>query len=158
MVSAISMEEHMADNYDFSKQAEDMMADAQKMAQPEHVQKLMKDGIEKTREAQDKVTSAIGDASKEFETVYATAQTATQKLSEKAVENFKTNSDAVYEYANALANCGSPTDAFEVQSNFLKQQFELLNRQTKEFFELSNEVTTNVVQSAAEAAKKTTTT
>ncbi len=135
----------MSESPDFTKQSQDMM---------EHSQKLMKDGIEQTKEAFEKTASSLESASKEYENVYATAQSATRKLSEKAVENFKTNSEAVVEYANALAGCSSPSEAVEVQSKFLTKQFELMSRQTKEFFELSNEATTNVVQSATDAVKK----
>ena len=144
----------MSDTADFAKQAEDMMKKAQEIAQPEQAQKLIKDGIDKSKEAYDKATLAIRSASKDYETVVATAQSGTQKLSEKAVANIKTNSDAVFEYASALADCNSPADAMELQTNFFKKQFDLLNQQTKEFFELSNEVTANVVEKAADAAKK----
>ena len=144
----------MSDTPDFAKQAQDIMENAQKFAEPEQAQKLIKEGIEKTKEAYDKSAAAIGSAAKEYEAVFATAQSGTQKLSEKAVENFKANSDAVFKYASALADCSSPTEAVEVQSKFLKKQFELLNQQTKEFFELSNEVTASVVEKAADAAKK----
>lgn len=157
MVSESSIEEEMSDNMDFAKQAQDLMENAQKMAQPEEAQKLLKDGIEKTKEAYAKAASAIGTASKQYENVVATAQSGTQKLSEKAVANFNANSEAFFAYANALAGCGSPADAVEVQSKFVADQFERLNQQTKEYFELSSEVTTKVIEKVADAAKKAST-
>ena len=144
----------MSDTPDFAKQAQDLMENAQKMAQPEEAHKLIKEGIEKTKEAYDKSAAAIGSAAKEYEAVFATAQSGTQKLSEKAVENFNANSEAFFAYANALAGCGSPADAVEVQSKFVADQFERLNQQTKEYFELSSEVTTKVIEKVADAAKK----
>jgi len=144
----------MTDAPDFAKQAQDMMENAKKLAQPELAQKLIREGIERTKEAYDKAASSIGSASKEYGKVLTSAQSGTQKLREKALENFTANSDTVFEYASALANCKTPAEAVEVQTKFLKKEFELLNQQTKEFFELSNEVTINVFQSAAEAAKK----
>ena len=144
----------MTDTTDFTKQAQDMMATDQKMAQPEQAQEMIKDGIEKTKEAYDKAAEAMGSASKEYENVLSSAQSGTRELSEKAVENFKANSTAVFEFASALASCSSPAEAVEVQSAFVQKQFDQFNKQTKDFFELSNKVTADVVQSAAAAAKK----
>ena len=144
----------MTDTPDFAKQAEDMMATAQKLAQPEQAQKLIKNGIEQTKVAYDKAAETITSASKEYENVLSAAQSGTQELSKKAIENLTANSAAIFEYASALANCASPTEAVEVQTDFVKKQLEFFNQQTKEFFELSSKVTSDVVQSAAEAAKK----
>lgn len=58
-------------------------------------------------------------------------------LSLKSLELFQENAAAMFDYAAALGNVKSVTDAFELQSQFVRERYSTFVRQTTEVAELT---------------------
>lgn len=121
---------------------------------PENIQAMAEEGVAKSREAFDKLSTVAKDQAKVTEEVMLATQAGAKLLSTKVIENVKTNTEAAFDAAQSIARAGSVPEAMRLQAEFMQRQFALAGAQTKEFFELSTKVATQTFETVNEATMK----
>jgi len=107
-----------------------------------------KTSFAKLKEAAEEATDAIEDT-------YETARAGLVEINEKSLDLAKTNSDAVYGFAKSLLAVKTFAEALELQSTFVRQQFEAIGAQAKELQEMAGKVAADSAKPAKDAIAKT---
>ena len=107
-----------------------------------------KTSFAKLKEAAEEATDAIEDT-------YETARAGLVELNEKSLDVAKANSDAVYGFAKNLLAVKTFAEALELQSTFVRQQFETISAQAKELQEMAGKVASDTSKPAKDALAKT---
>ncbi len=107
-----------------------------------------KTSFAKLKEAAEEATDAIEDT-------YETARAGLVELNEKSLDAAKVNSDAVYGFAKSLLAVKTFAEAIELQSTFVRQQFETISAQAKELQEVAGKVASEASKPAKDAFAKT---
>jgi phasin len=107
-----------------------------------------KTSFAKLKEAAEEATDAIEDT-------YETARAGLVELNEKSLDAAKVNSDAVYGFAKSLLAVKTFAEAIELQSTFVRQQFETISAQAKELQEVAGKVAAEASKPAKDAFAKT---
>jgi len=141
-------------NDQFTRQAQDMFNAAKDARIPENVQHMAEEGVAKTREAYQKISSVAKDGAKTLEGVMLTAQDGAKILGEKVLHNTMANTEAAFDAAQAIARARSLPEAAKLQADFMQQQFAVAGAQTKEFLELSTKVCRQAFETMNAAAVK----
>ena len=92
-----------------------------------------KAGYDKIREATEEATDALEDT-------YEAARAGMVEYSGKSIEAVKTNSNAALGHAKDLLGVKTFAEAIELQSTFVRQQYEAISAQAKELQELATKV------------------
>ena len=142
-------------NNQFSKQAEEFFAAAREVKVPESVQAFAEDSIARTQDAYSKLTVVSRDASKALEQVTNVAQSNAKTIGEKVLTNFTSNTEAAFAAARDMARSKTMPEALKVQSDFFQAQMAKVGEQTREFFELSNAMTKQTLETMNASASKT---
>ena len=106
-----------------------------------------KTSFAKLKEAAEEATDAIEDT-------YETARAGLVELNGKSIDAVKANSDATYGFAKSLLAVKTFAEAIELQSSFVRQQFEAISAQAKELQEMATKVATDSAKPAKEAITK----
>ena len=141
-------------NDQFTRQAQDMFNAAKDARIPENMQAFAEDSVAKTRDAYAKINVVAKDGVKVMEDVMLTAQAGAKTFGEKVLRNTETNTEAVFEAAQAIARAKTFPEAARLQSTFFQQQFAAVGNQTKELFELSAKIAQQSFESMNAAATK----
>ncbi len=104
-------------------------------------------GFDKLREATEEATDALEDT-------YEVARAGIVEYSGKSIEAVKTNSNAALGHAKDLLGVKTFAEAIELQSTFVRQQYEVLSAQAKELQELATKVAGEASKPAKEALGK----
>ncbi|WP_333825345.1 phasin [Pinisolibacter sp.] len=107
-----------------------------------------KESFAKLKEAAEEATDAIEDT-------YETARAGLVELNEKSIDAVKANSDAAYGFAKSMLAVKTFAEAIELQSAFMRQQFEAISAQAKELQEVAGKVATDAAKPAKDAIAKT---
>jgi len=127
-------------NDQFTRQAQDMFNAAKDARIPENMQVFAEESVAKTREAYAKMATATKDGVKVVEDVVLAAHAGAKSIGEKVIENTMSNTDAVFDAAQAIARARTLPEAARLQADFMQQQFAAASSQTRELFELSSKV------------------
>lgn len=141
-------------NEQFTRQAEEMLDAAKNARIPENVQAMAEEGVTKTREAYDKISTATKDGAKVVEELMLAAQADAKAIGEKVIGLAVANTQAAFDAAQAIARARSIPEAAKLQADFFQQQFAVAGAQTKEFFELSTKVARQTFETMNSAATK----
>jgi hypothetical protein len=142
-------------NDQFTRQAQDMLAAAKEARIPENVQAFAEDSVAKTREAYTKMSVATQDGVKAMQEVMLAAQAGAKSFGEKMLHTASLNAEAVFDAAEAMAKAKTVPEMARLQATFVQQQLATASAQTKEFFELSNKIGRQTLESMNAAATKT---
>ena len=107
-----------------------------------------KDSFAKLKEAAEEATDAIEDT-------YETARAGLVELNGKSIDAVKANSDAAYGFAKSLLAVKTFAEAIELQSAFMRQQFEAISAQAKELQEVAGKVATDAAKPTKDVIAKT---
>jgi phasin len=136
-----------APNFDFSAVAQgEVPAVFREFAEKAVAQ--AKDSFAKLKEAAEEATDAIEDT-------YETARAGLVELNGKSIDAVKANSDAAYGFAKNLLAVKTFAEAIELQSAFMRQQFEAISAQAKELQEVAGKVAADTAKPAKDAFAKT---
>jgi hypothetical protein len=138
----------------FARQAEQMLNAAKEARIPENVQAFAEDSVAKSREVYAKMSTATNDGFKAMQEVMLAAQAGAQSVGEKVLANASANTEAVFDAAEAMAKAKTMPEMARLQADFLQQQMATASAQTKEFFELSNKIGRQTLESMNAAATK----
>lgn len=139
----------------FTRQAQEMLAAAKEARIPENVQAFAEDSVAKTREAYGKMTAATQDGMKAMQEIMLAAQAGAKSFGEKMLQNASENAEAAFDAAEAMAKAKTLPEVARLQATFVQQQLAAASTQTKEFFELSNKIGRQTLESMNSVASKT---
>jgi hypothetical protein len=142
-------------NDQFTRQAQEMFAAAKDARIPENVQAFAEDSVAKTREAYSKMNAAAQDSVKAMQEIMVAAQSGAKTFSEKMLHTASVNAEAAFDAAEAMAKARTMPEMARLQATFLQQQLATASAQTKEFFELSNKIGRQTLESMNAVASKT---
>ena len=142
-------------NDQFARQAQDMLAAAKEARIPENVQAFAEDSVAKTREAYTKMSTAAQDGVKAMQEIMLAAQAGAKSFGEKMLHTATLNAEAAFDAAEAMAKAKTVPEMARLQASFVQQQLATASAQTKEFFELSNKIGRQTLESMNAAATKT---
>ncbi len=104
------------------------------------------DALVQTRAAYDKLKHAAEGVTDTIETSYVSATRGFGELNQKALEGLKAHAEANFEHFKALAAAKSLPEAFSLQTDHARKQFEALSAQMKELAALAQKVVTEVTE------------
>jgi len=136
------------------RQAEQFINAAKDARIPEQFQAMAEEGVNKSREAFDKISAAAKDQAKVAEDLVLATQAGARALSAKLVDNTVVNTEAVFDAAQAIARAKTLPEATRLQAEFMQKQFAAAGAQTQELFELSTRIAKQTFESASSVATK----
>jgi phasin len=107
----------------------------------------MKDNYAKLKAAAEETTDL-------FEDTYATASTGLKDFNLKALEAARTNLNAGFDHLRELMAVKTLAEVVELQSTYLRKQFETLQGQTKELSTIAQKVATDTAGPVKEKVEK----
>ena len=107
-----------------------------------------KTSFAKLKEAAEEATDAIEDT-------YETARAGLVEINGKSLDAAKANADAAYGFAKSLLAVKTFAEAIELQSTFMRQQFEAISAQAKEIQEVAGKVAADTAKPTKDAIAKT---
>lgn len=140
---------------DFTRQTQEFFAAAKDARIPEQVQAIAEDSVAKARETYGKLTNATKDSVKVFEEAIEKAQAGAKTIGDKVLKNTESNTEAVFDAAQAIARAKTFPELVRLQTAFVQQQLSAAGAQSKELFELSTKVAQQTFESFNSAASKT---
>lgn len=140
---------------DFARQTQDFLSAAKDARIPEQVQAIAEDSVTKARETYGKFNTVAKDGAKVFEEVTVAAFAGAKSITDKVLKNTETNTEAVFDAAEAIARAKTVPEFFRLQTAFMQQQMNAAGAQSKELFELSTKVAQQTFESINSAASKT---
>ena len=141
-------------NEQIKRQAEQFMNAAKDARIPEQFQAMAEEGVNKSREAFDKISAAAKDQAKVAEDLMLASQAGARAIGAKIVDNTVNNTTAAFEAAQAIARAKTIPDATRLQAEFFQKQFALVGTQTQELFELSTRVAKQSFETVSSVATK----
>lgn len=142
-------------NDQFTRQAQDMLAAAKEARIPENVQAFAEDSVAKSREAYTKMSAAAQDGVKAMQEIVFAAQAGAKTFGDKMLHAASVNAEAAFDAAEAMARAKTVPEMARLQAIFVQQQVAAASAQTKEFFDLSNKIGRQTLESMNAAATKT---
>ena len=127
-------------NDQIRRQTEQFMNAAKDARIPEQFQAMAEEGVNKSRETFDKISSAAKDQAKVAEDMMLATQAGARAISARIVDNTVSNTTAVFDAAQAIARAKSIPEATRLQAEFMQKQIAVATAQTKELFELSTRI------------------
>jgi phasin len=140
---------------DFARQTQEFFSAAKEARIPEQVQAIAEDSVSKARESYGKLNTVAKDSVKVMEDVMVAAHAGAKSIGDKVLKNTETNTEAVFEAAQALARAKTLPELLRLQTSFVQQQMAAAGAQSKELFELSTKVAQQTFESLNTAATKT---
>ena len=110
-------------NEQIKRQAEQFMTAAKDARIPEQFQAIAEEGVNKSREAFDKISAAAKDQAKVAEDLMLATQAGARAISAKLVDNTMSNTSALFDAAQAIARAKSVPEATRLQAEFMQKQF-----------------------------------
>lgn len=139
---------------DFTRQAQEMFSAGKDSKIPENVSAFAEDAVAKSRDAYNKIATATKDNAKVVEDVVLTAQAGAKSISEKMLANTLSNTEAMFDAAQAIARAKTFPEVARLQANFWQQQFANAGVQSKELLELSSKVAKQTFETVGSATTK----
>jgi phasin len=115
-------------------------AGAAKAASPQAIREMADKGAAQVKASYDKMSAATAEASGVLKDAGATAVQGFKDSHAKVIEFARANSNAAFDYANALLAVKSPSEFLQLSTEQARKQFEVLSAQTKELAEHSQKV------------------
>ncbi len=115
-------------------------AGAAKAGSPQAVREMADKGAAQAKASYDKMSAATAEASGVLKVAGETAVQGLKDSNAKVIEFARTNSNAAFDYANALLAVKSPSEFIQLSTEQARKQFEVLSAQSNELAEHSQKV------------------
>ena len=109
---------------------------------PEMFREMAEKSVEQAKENYARMRTAAEEATDMVEDSYLTATRGAAEFNTKAIDALRTNVNSSFDYARELLMAKSFSDALELSATHMRQQFEALSEQAKEFSALAQKVAT----------------
>jgi len=123
---------------------------------PEIVREMAEKTVAQAKVNYDKMRSAAEEATDVLEDTYETTRKGMIELNMKALDTAKENTDATFSFIKTVMAAKSVSEAIELQTAFVRKQFETLTGQAKEFQEFTTKLATETGAPLKEAFAKAT--
>ena len=120
--------------------------DLPRMEVPAAFREFAEKGVAQTKDAYEKFKAVAEENTQMLETVYATASKGSTEYGLKMIEAARANTDAMFNYVEALFGVKSPSDFVELSTKHAREQFETLTGQSKELAGLAQKVATETAE------------
>jgi phasin len=107
----------------------------------------VKDGYAKLKAAAEETTDLIEDT-------YATASAGVKDFNLKALENARSNVNSSFDHARDLLGAKTLAEVIELQSTYLRKQFETFQGQAKDLSSIAQKTATAAVEPVKEKVEK----
>ena len=107
----------------------------------------VKDGYAKMKVAAEETTDLIEDT-------YATASAGVKDFNMKALESARTNMNASFDHARDLMGAKTLAEVIELQSAYLRKQFEAVQTQVKDLSTIAQKTATDTAEPVKEKVEK----
>ncbi len=111
-----------------------------KLGTPQAMREMAEKGTAQAKASYEKMSAATAEASSVMQKASATAAQGFKDSNAKVLEFARTNSNAAFDYANALLGVKSPSEFIEMSTEQARKQFEVLSAQSKELTALGQKV------------------
>jgi phasin len=120
--------------------------DMPKMEVPAAFREFAEKGIAQSKDAYEKFKAVAEENTAMLETVYTTASKGSTDYGLKVIEIARTNTDAMFDYVEAMFGVKSPSEFVELSTKHAREQFETLSGQGKELAGLAQKVATETAE------------
>jgi len=120
--------------------------DMPKLEIPAAFREFAEKGVAQTKDAYEKFKAAAEENTEMLETVYTTASKGTTEYGLKVIEVARANTDAMFDYVEALFGVKSASEFVEVSTKHAREHFETLTGQGKELAGLAQKVATETAE------------
>jgi phasin len=110
------------------------------MEVPEVFREMAEKGVEQAKDGYARLRSAAEDATDMVEDTYLHATRGATEFNLKAIEALRTNVNSSFDFAREMLAAKSLSEAVELSTTHMRQQFEALTAQAKEFSALAQKV------------------
>lgn len=130
--------------------------DVSKLELPEMVRELAEKSVTQTKEAYDNVKNAAEEATDMMEDTYEATRKGIVEMNLKLIDQAQANTDRAFAFAKELVSAKSFSDAIELQTRFVREQFESFTTQAKDFQAMSTQIANETAQPIKEVWQRTT--
>ena len=131
---------------------EDIMAMSVEV--PAAVREFAEKGLEQGKENYAKLKAVAEDANGAVEDTFATATKGMTDFSLRAIDMVKDNADASFDFCKSLFGVKTVSEVIELQTGFVRTQYEAAVSQSKELTEFANDLTQKTFKPLADNAQK----
>ena len=103
-------------------------------------------GVAQVMDTNAKARAACEQAADLLENAYATVAKGAQDYNLKLIEMARTNTRAVFDYANELLAVKSPSEFIELSTARMRDQLDIVSAQNNELFALAQKVAADVAE------------
>jgi phasin len=120
--------------------------DLPKMEVPAVFREFAEKGVAQTKLNYEKFKAVAEENTEMLETVYSTASKGGTDYGLKMIEIARTNTDAMFNYVEAMFGVKSPSEFAELSTKYAREQFETLAGQSKALAGLAQKVATETAE------------
>ncbi|MEX2128334.1 MAG: phasin [Xanthobacteraceae bacterium] len=131
------------------------MFDPAKIEMPEMFREMAEKGVEQAKESYARMRTAAEETTDLVEDTYLTATRGATEFSLKAIEALRANVNSSFDFARQLLAAKSPSEAVELSSTHMREQFDVLSAQAKDFSALAQKVATETAEPMKSSVNKT---
>jgi phasin len=113
---------------------------------PGAYRELAEKGIAQAKQNYERLKTASEEANELLESTYTTALRGLSEYGMKAIDAFRTNANAQFDFARDLFAVKSPADVVELSSAHARKQFDALSTQSRELVSLAQKVSTDTAE------------
>lgn len=113
-------------------------------------------GVQQARENYARVRSAAEEATDFFEETFQSASKGVVEFNTKAIDLARENANNVFDFARQLTGARSLSEAIELQTSFMRRQYEAAVSQSRELGEIANRVTRESARPVTEGVQRAT--
>lgn len=110
---------------------------------PEAFREMAEKSVEQAKEGYARIRNAAEEATDMVEDTYLTATRSATEFNLKAIDALRANVNSSFDYARELLAAKSFSEAMELSATHMRQQFETLSAQAKEFSALAQKAATD---------------
>jgi phasin len=129
--------------------------DPRRIQVPEVFREMAEKSVEQAKDSYARLRSAAEDATDVVEDTYLQATRGATEFNLKAIDVIRENVNANLDYVRALLGVKSLSEAVEISTTHLREQFDALSTQAKEFSALAQKVAAETTEPLKSSASKT---
>jgi len=125
------------------------------MEVPAAFREIAEKSVSNAKEAYSKMKTAAEEATDALEDSYETTREGFLSLGYKSIDATKARTDAAFALARDLLGAKTFAEAIELQTSFLRQEFEAMTAQARDFQEFTQKFVTDASKPVKDSVEKT---
>ena len=135
---------------------EEFTAELPGTAVPNMVREMAEQSLSSARQMYDTARNAAEDATDMMEDTYETARKSFTEMNLKLIDQAQANTDRVFSFAKEVAGAKTVSEAVELQTKFVREQFEAFAHQAREMQETASKLASETTGPMKEAWERST--